>query len=498
MLHKRFMSVLLLSFCLLWPVAFVGHFIILSQKLLLFTAPLAACCLALAFKRYLIGKDESARLSQFQQLLAHLASRVAAGQTLEHALTDAAPTLEKELGPRNLLVQALRTLRQQMMAHMSVKAALAGLSAHFRLSRITTQLSVLVPLSRHGGRLDIFLRRSHDALNRERQMQLDVAAERSQTSSETTVLLFLPFVVAAAMAGQYRSDLIHEPWYPFVSVAVFFLTIAAACVAMLILAPEREAIKKKTKKKKKMPPLKKYPRFLLALYVKRLPAGIGYRLQRMAENVYPEMTTPFERHLAKKPRLLLTGLLLGLLLQMTTDISWLIYPLVFILPVISHDYDLWRREKSRIESYRLLLPVMLNLLAVLLESGLTLDTALQVLPLEHVDETPPSCGYALKEMRHKLQLGEPSDQVLTDLADQCPIPDLSAALHLAARYQRLGGSELIDLLQQTAENSWQVYRHAVRLKLEKRSLLLMIPMGLDLLAVIAIAIMPAIASFSIY
>lgn len=498
MLHKRFLSVLLLSLCLFFPVAFAGHFIILSKELLLFSAPLAACCLALAFRRYLVGKDESARLTQFQQLLAHLASRVAAGQTLEHALTDAAPTLEKELGPRNLLVQALNTLRQQMMAHMSVEAALTGLAKHFRLNRITTQLSVLVPLSRHGGRLDVFLRRSHDALNRERQMQLDVAAERSQTSSETTVLLFLPFVVAAAMAGQYRSDLIHEPWYPFVSIAVFSLTIAAACFALLIMAPEREAIKKKMKSKKKAPPLTKKPRLFLDLYAKRLPAGIGYRLQRMAENVYPEITQPFERHLAKKPQLLLIGLILVLLLQMTTNINWLIYPLIFLLPAISHDYDLWRREKSRVESYRLLLPVMLNLLAVLLESGLTLDTALHVLPLQHLDGTPPSCGFALKEMRQKMQLGESSDKVLIDLADKCPIPDLSAALHLAARYQRLGGSELIDLLQQTAENSWQVYRHAVRVKLERRSLLLLIPMGLDLLAVIAIAIMPAIASFSIY
>lgn len=491
----------LISFFLLWlsvllPLAFAAQFIIKSERLLLFLAPLAALALAFSLERFIKGKKEAAHLAHFQQLLSLLASRVSAGQTLESALTEAAPTLEKELGPKNTMVGALFTLRQQMLAHISQEAALSGLATHFKLNRIRTQLAVLSPLSRHGGRLDVFLRRSHDALNKERQMQLDVAAERSQTSSETAVLLVLPYVVAAAMSGQYSDTFSALAWHRLASAVIFTLTIVAACSAILIVSPERE--KRKRAKAKRLSAPKRPPTFFRHIYLHLLPAGLGYRLKRMAETVYPDSQVPFDAHLARKPTLLLLGAIVVLLVSQMTTLSPFIYPLILLLPLISHDYDLYLKEKARVESYRLLLPVILNLLAVLLESGLTLDTALKVLPLQHIDDTPPGAGYALKRMRQKLQLGESSDLALTELAERCPIADLSAALHLAARYQRQGGHELIELLQQTAENSWQIYRQAMRTRLEKRSLYLMLPMGLDLLAVIAIAVMPAIASFSLY
>ena len=48
-----------------------------------------------------------------------------------------------------------------------------------------------------------------------------------------------------------------------------------------------------------------------------------------------------------------------------------------------------------------------------------------------------------------------------------------------------------------AAAGWQIYRNGLRRQLEQRSLLLFIPMGLALLNVLAIAVIPALASFQL-
>ena len=487
----------LLCWLLLWfPFSF-GASVLVGDPFLAGMAGLpAAFLVALMLGRFLDAKQEAAKLMQFQLLLSFLSARVASGQTLEHALTEAAPALEQELGPSNRLVRSLIVLRRQLQAQMQIDAVLAGFAKRFGSARISAQLSALVPLSRHGGRLDLFLRRSHDALNKERRMQADVTAARSQTTSETLVLLVLPFVLASAMSGEYRGELAKVPWQQAALLLIFAITVLAVIAAVAALTPERPRHKPEHTKKATKKPLTRTPRLLSHIYLKWLPGGLGHRLQKAAERTGgPD---GFLRHLGMKRRLFMLSGILTAWFAVTLEISPFVYPLLYMLPCLLHDLDLRQKESICVQSYRLDLPIVLNLLVTSLESGLTLDTALAHLPVISDASVPGSCGQAMRQVRQKLALGQTADSVLTELADLCPIPDLASALHLAARYARQGGSELISLLSVTANDSWQEYRLALQKKLERRSLYLMIPMGLDLLAVILVAVLPAIASLSTF
>ena len=80
------------------------------------------------------------------------------------------------------------------------------------------------------------------------------------------------------------------------------------------------------------------------------------------------------------------------------------------------------------------------------------------------------------------------------LAERCPLPEIQAALHLMARYEREGGREILDLIHMQAERGRQLYRDAIRGRAEQRSLLLTLPMAIDLMVVMATVVLPAILS----
>jgi hypothetical protein len=75
------------------------------------------------------------------------------------------------------------------------------------------------------------------------------------------------------------------------------------------------------------------------------------------------------------------------------------------------------------------------------------------------------------------------------------LPEISAALRCAARYDQQGSGELLSLLGMQSAASWQIYRNGLRRRLEQRALLLFLPMGMALINVLAIAVVPALASF---
>lgn len=494
MRHKTFRNFMLFWLLLACLLAILASLLIATPLVYLIAAGVAAIPMAYVSGRFIKGKNEAGKLRHFQRLLAFLSSRVAAGQTLERSLMEASSVLTKELGPKHGLVLALARSRQQLVAQMNMEAVLQSLASHFNLMRVSTLLAILTPLNRHGGRIDIFLRRSHDALNKELQMVADVQAERSQTSSETMVLLILPYVIAVAMGDFYRGTWSGASWQTVATLAIFALTVMSALIAIMVLSPEMEkraVVREKVISKKR---LSKTSSLLASFYLNRLPGSVGYLLRQAAHDLEPDAADAFLTHLSKKPFLLFLGFFMAMLSITGLGMTPLALPLFLLLPWILADVDLILKNNKRAESYRILLPIMQNLLAVLLESGLTLDTSLQSLPIPPRYAHGTHAERALFRVKQGLQLGQPADVVLATLADECPVSELTASLHLTARYARQGGHELLGLLAVAADNTWHVYRVAIQRTLERRALYLMLPMGLDLLAVILVAVLPAIAS----
>ena len=77
------------------------------------------------------------------------------------------------------------------------------------------------------------------------------------------------------------------------------------------------------------------------------------------------------------------------------------------------------------------------------------------------------------------------------------IPAAQSALLLVARYDRLGTAEVLNLLQLQASSCWNLCRNAARKKQEREALGLLLPMTLDFVSVLMVAMTPAIISLGI-
>lgn len=100
-----------------------------------------------------------------------------------------------------------------------------------------------------------------------------------------------------------------------------------------------------------------------------------------------------------------------------------------------------------------------------------------------------------RQLQRDIATGVTAADALQRLSHQVPSNEISSALQLIARYDRDGGKELLDILQLEAVACWDVYKNAMRKDLENRNILLVIPLGLDLLLVILSSVLPALAGF---
>ena len=93
-----------------------------------------------------------------------------------------------------------------------------------------------------------------------------------------------------------------------------------------------------------------------------------------------------------------------------------------------------------------------------------------------------------------LQAGQSASAVLEILLSDCPIPEIQTALLLLIKYNRLGGTEALQMIQLQSNSLWALHRSAVRHQLQKQSVRLLIPMMMSLIAVLMSALLPALAS----
>ena len=100
----------------------------------------------------------------------------------------------------------------------------------------------------------------------------------------------------------------------------------------------------------------------------------------------------------------------------------------------------------------------------------------------------------LLKIKHSLSVGDSAAFAITNAAENLPQEEIASILQLMARYDRDGGRELLDILEIQANASWQLYRNAMRKRLQMKNMALFIPMTVDLFVVIIMAMLPAVAN----
>ncbi len=153
-----------------------------------------------------------------------------------------------------------------------------------------------------------------------------------------------------------------------------------------------------------------------------------------------------------------------------------------------------QRENKLKQQIRLEYPNFLNSMVVLLKSGLSLERSLRLMIDSYQNNLHSHLKNDLAKIKHSLSVGESASFVLLQIAEDLPQEEIASLLQLMSRYDRDGGQEILNILDLQANSSWQLYRNAMRRRLQNKNMGLMFPMTIDLFIVIAMAMLPAIAS----
>lgn len=513
---------------------------------MLFSSAAFACGLFALSRRYAVRKMERNRLDQFLWLLEFMTGKLSSGHTLEKTLLEATEVLESGLGRHRELHAGLTVLKKNLQAQVDLSRALLQFSLGFSCPQASRILQLLARLRLTAGQPSEFIRSSHRMLHEQITMLTEAQAEQHSKYSEAAILAGMPFVLSALLVfgvSQYSASLQSTVWALPAQLGVYLLAAAAACLAILIMIPETGSVvadkkprpgrwpaygNRRCRNRQPFNPSNTdvidRPRlvgYLKALYMKWLPWSVLIRFSQQLTDLYPNDTDPWIRHLKAKVQIGFAGMGAGLLLTLIRPSLWFLLLPAVLLPMLYHDRKLLERRQRQLQRRRLEYPGWLNLVALLLASGLSLQRTLELaihayLPDDHrsngtvgsagrnhrtgtisIGESNGGLIKDLLGLQQQIERGQRAAEALTGLSQRIAVAQIQSVLQLMIRYDRDGGTALLQLIQIQAGACWQIQKNALRKKLETKSLLLLIPMGMDLLAVLATAIIPAIASLHI-
>jgi Flp pilus assembly protein TadB len=448
---------------------------------------------------------------QFKWFLELLLTRLAAGSTLERAMTDSLPGLSQMLGNQSDLLTALRRFTRQLTAGQSPDTLLTEISGQLICPEARLFFRLAPELRRTGSHLTQFVRQHVHMVSEQLDLQQDIQAEATQRRTEAVLLALMPFLLALLLRASFDVDTaaLLNGLAGLTGMAVAFVLAAIAAVltvGLLSFLPDRRRTRRPVTARRhaafRLP-----GRMLHHLYRDILPESYGSRLLRLLlekPTGRPEpAATVLDPYFARKGALILVALLPALLLTAQIPAAW---PALLGLPALvcllqDHQVFTWLHEKER--DYRLDYPVFLNLIVALLQSGLSLHRALQIgytsLLSERTAGPAPSAFISdLTEAQRQIQVGLPVEQVIEHLTDACPLPEARAALLLLQRYEHAGGGDTLQLLALQASSCWSLHRSTLKKQMEQQALRLLLPMMLDLLAVLLTAMLPAVLSLQTF
>lgn len=443
---------------------------------------------------YFWGRYRELKSEQFLIFLEYLSGKVSVGQTLESALLTAPDDLEQQLGRHSKTHLGLVTMRKMLSVQIDLETVLERTCKLFSSRQSRVFFSVIPFLRQYGGKLEDYVRETHRSLSEELRLQKVIASEQSAKHSEALMMVIMPFLFALIMNLQ-KGDAPDR--LSLVPTILYLCSMSAAAFTLFILNfnivnklkfhPLKISNKKVTNKSV----------LLIADSILRYsPLSFHVRIVRYLEQIALDSQDIWYRYIRKKLQLTCLGLLLalpGLIFPSQPQWSWLLLPIAI---GILQDMEVLRLYQQQQLCYNLTYPTFLSLIANLLHSGLTLTKGLNLIFESFECEDNRIISKDLKLLRQKIESGIPARLALLELSQKIKQTEIVSALHLMSRYDRDGGSELLEILSLQATNSRELYKDSVRKKLQQRALLLLLPMGMDLAIVMVTAVLPALVAFN--
>ena len=330
-------------------------------------------------------------------------------------------------------------------------------------------------------------------------VQGEIAASNAGKNAEAAILCAMPFGVTFAlnyMSSEYL-DMARNTRTGSLLLAAAFGICTIAC-AMLLRFMSHEQGRKAYKSELASAALsgnKINSTPLTKLAKKIFPASfITVRHELFNElSVNPDYT--YEQYLKKQ---LLTGtvfLILSASILLSLGKSPL-FALFFTAAILLlGGFEIRSDVERKREDLMSDIPLFLCLITTLLESGMQLPKAISICA-KAFDENK-SLSLEIRNLRAMILSGIPASDAIEKFSLRIQIPEAQAALLLIARYGRLGTSEVLNMLNLQSQACWNLCRNASRKRQEREALGMIIPMTLDFISVLMVAMTPAIISLGI-
>ena len=436
--------------------------------------------------------------TQLLVLLQVLTTSVSSGYSIEKSLLLIRPVIERTFGRRSMLLKPLINLENNLKLHVSLEESLNTFAKQIAFPETVPVFHALAISGEIGNNSLSILRSSCQMLSELNAVQGEIAASNAGKNAEAAILCAMPFGVTFALNYMSREylDMARNTRTGSFLLALAFGVCTIAC-AMLLKFMSHEHGRKayKSELAVNLTSGKAYSTPLTKLVKKIFPASfITARHELFNElSVNPDYT--YEQYLKKQ---LLTGtvfLVLSASILITLGKNPLFALFLTAALLLLGGFEIRSDVERKREDLMSDIPLFLCLISTLLESGMQLPKAISICA-KAFDENK-SLSLEIKNLRAMILSGIPASDAIEKFSLRIQIPEAQAALLLVARYGRLGTSEVLNMLNLQAQACWNLCRNASRKRQEREALGMIIPMTLDFISVLMVAMTPAIISLGI-
>lgn len=450
--------------------------------------PFVACV------RVLYGKRTASLRSQNKVLMQSLCTSVSDGYSIERAFLCARVDIEKAFGRHCAFSHALKDVEHQLNAHETLDNCMTRFCHKLDYYETLPVLHALSLQKTVGNQIISILRSSCHMLSELHAVSAEVEANNSGKNTEALMLCLMPFSITyllSVTSSDYLAQAQQTGVGKLLMVIAFVISILS-CTFLFSLIGEKPSkhtfsfekdddhIPRKLQKG-----IRKLSGVLPTIYTTRIHEWCG------EISFSPQIS--FDRFFCKMIRTLLLCTPLFAAISYMLHLPWVIVIALDIVMLIMLHID----EQSIVNKRRLILmedlPLFISMLSTLLESGLLLPKALQTCGYAFADQSLLS--QELQHMLQKIEGGVSAADALESFSQRVSIPEAQSALLLAARYERSGSSEVLGLLRLQSSSCWALCRNASRKKREREAFIMILPMMLDFVSVLLVAIAPALATF---
>lgn len=437
--------------------------------------------------------------TQLLVLLQVLCTSVSSGYSIEKSLLLIRPVIEKTFGKRSMLLKPLINLENNLKLHVSLEESLNTFAQQIAFPETVPVFHALAISGEIGNNSLSILRSSCQMLAELNSVQGEIAASNAGKNAEAAILCAMPFGVTFAlnyMSHEYL-DMARNTRTGSMLLACAFGICTIAC-AMLLKFMSHEHGRKAYKSE-------------LASNIRNGNKANATPLTRLVKKVFPAIfitarhelfnelsVNPdytYEQYLKKQ---LLTGtvfLILSASILLSLGKSPLFALLFTAAILLLGGFEIRSDVERKREDLMSDIPLFLCLISTLLESGMQLPKAISICA-KAFDENK-SLSLEIKNLRAMILSGIPASDAIEKFSLRIQIPEAQAALLLIARYGRLGTSEVLNMLNLQSQACWNLCRNASRKRQEREALGMIIPMTLDFISVLMVAMTPAIISLGI-